>query len=320
MKALTIHRLVLVGLLTFSVSMFWISAQLVSAQDDPTPPPEVTPEMTGEPSQTCGECHIDVTVNWETSPHAQTFHSEAFQSAISDGTDGACYACHTTGYTPFNGEYTHEGVTCEACHGETPEDHPDEPVAVQPGLDVCASCHVATYQEWQVSAHGNEEIPCTSCHDPHEPAFRFETVQALCLNCHQEERTDYAHLSHEGEECSDCHLHRGVFDTEAHLITGELSASGHDAHVETAACIDCHSDLDESVVAAENTSVSGTELRLVTQELETEIANVRAQGENEAAVRLIQGIVVGVAAGAILAFLFFRLRPGQQVQEQRDDG
>ncbi len=295
------------------MSLFWVGIQLVGAQEDSAEQP--APEATSEVMQSCGECHIDITIDWEASDHAQAYHSEGFQMALSEGADPACYACHTTGYTPFNEEYSHEGVTCEACHGETPGDHPDEPVVVMPGLDVCASCHTTTYQEWQMSAHGSEEIPCTSCHDPHEQSLRFNTTQELCLNCHQEERTDYAHVSHESEACSDCHWHRGTFDTEVHLVTGELGTSGHDAHVETLACIDCHSDLDESVAVAENTELGGMELRLVTQELETEIANVRAQGENEAAVRLAQGVVVGLAFGAILAFLFMRLRPGRQVRE-----
>lgn len=317
MKAPTVHRRVLLYFLATSLVLFGITAHRVTAQEDPDPP--LAPEATSEVSQSCGECHIDITINWETSPHAGTFHSEAFQNALSDGIDTTCYACHTTGYTPFNGEYSHEGVTCQACHGQTPENHPDEPVAVLPGLEVCASCHVATYQEWQVSAHGNAEIPCTSCHDPHEQAFRFETVQDLCLNCHQEERTDYAHVTHEGEMCSDCHLHRGTFDADLHLLTGDLGTSGHDAVVDTLACLDCHSSLDEGFAVADNTIGSGTELTFVTQELQTEIENMRAQGENEAAVRLMQGIVVGIAGGAVLMFLFFRLNPGRWSQEQRHD-
>ncbi|MCA9915222.1 MAG: hypothetical protein KC496_17835, partial [Anaerolineae bacterium] len=198
---------------------------------------------------------------------------------------------------------------------ETPENHPEEPVIVQPGLEICATCHEITYQEWQVSAHGNAEIECTSCHDPHKQVLRLETAEALCTNCHQEARTDYSHVSHEGETCSDCHWHRGTFDMDVHLITGELGTSGHDAQVETLACIDCHSNLDDTVVSAESEVVSEMELRLVTQELETEVANVRAQGQNEAAVRLIQGVVVGLAFGAVLAFLFMRLRPGRRVRE-----
>lgn len=310
MKTRTLYRFTLLFLLTFAFGLFW-GAQQVFAQDEPTP----APEMTSENPQECSECHIDITLNWESSNHAQTFHTEAFQTALSDGADPSCYACHTTGYTPFNGEFSHEGVTCAACHGETPANHPDEPVAVLPGLDVCAECHTTTYDEWEVSAHGNAEMPCTSCHDPHEQALRFDTAQELCTNCHTEERPQYVHTSHEDQMCSDCHWHRGVFDSETHVLTGGLSASGHDGQVETLACIDCHENEAESVAVADAASVAGPETSLIVQELETEIANVRAQGENEAAVRLVQGIVVGLAAGAILAFLFIRLSPGRRVKE-----
>jgi hypothetical protein len=89
--------------------------------------------------------------------------------------------------------------------------------------------------------------------------------------------------------------------------------SGHEANVETAACIDCHQNLDEDYLAsqseADGESILTANLRL--QELETEVENVRAQGQNASAVRLVQGVIVGLAFGAAIAFIGFRLRPGR---------
>ena len=97
--------------------------------------------------QTCAECHIDVVADWQDSIHATTYHSPAFQDAIADGVDSSCLDCHTTCYSPVTGEIGAEGVTCEACHGTTPKNHPEEPVPVLNGVDVCAECHLTTYHE-----------------------------------------------------------------------------------------------------------------------------------------------------------------------------
>lgn len=305
-----------------AVCCFFVGIQ-ASAQD--TPPAE-TPYTTEAYVQGCEECHIDVVADWQDSDHAMTFHTEAFQSAIADGADDSCYACHTTGYTAFNGEYHYEGITCEACHGLTPENHPDEPISVEPGLNICADCHATTYHEWEMSAHGNAEMPCTSCHNPHEQALRFGNAEALCLNCHgDEERTDYVHVSHETEDCVSCHWHKGMFDAETHLVTGELFPSGHEAQVETVSCIECHSELDDDALidgdgdTDADVAPSGLDVRVQFQELSAELDNVRAQGENLSAVRLMQGIVVGLAFGAVIATLFARLRPGQALQEADDE-
>jgi len=296
------------------IGLFGFSSAVLSQETDDD-------QTISDDPQDCAECHIDVTLDWETSDHAQTFHTDAFQSAINNGADAStCYQCHTTDYTPFNGEYTHEGVSCESCHGQTPATHPDEPFAVAPGLDMCAECHITTYNEWQVSAHGLTEMPCTSCHDPHAQALRFDTTQDLCLNCHvDDDLSSYVHVSHEAESCSDCHWHRGTFDTTTHLISGELSPSGHEGLVETLACVTCHEDLEDTVAVAPAESIPPLEMRVALQELEVEVANVRAQGENVSAVRLVQGLVVGVVAGIILSFLLSRLRPGQRVEENYDD-
>jgi predicted CXXCH cytochrome family protein len=314
------------GIAVLLVILLLLTAGLVSAQEA-TPETSDTDDMSGE-VQDCAECHIDVVTDWQDTVHATTFHSDLFQSALADGADSSCYECHATGYQAFSGEYDAEGVTCEACHGETPANHPDEPVAVLPGLDVCADCHATTYNEWEQSAHGDAEMPCTACHNPHEQMLRFETTQELCLNCHaDDDLSGYVHVTHETEQCSDCHWHEGAFDTEVHLVTGELFPSGHDAQVETLACTDCHSELDGVAVAdasmseaTEEPAPSNLQARVQIEELEAEIANTRAQGINTSAVRLMQGLVVGLAFGGIVTFVFMRvIRSGRPVEERDDD-
>jgi hypothetical protein len=286
----------------------------VMAQDDAEAPADEGETETY--TQGCAECHIDTVTAWQDGVHAHAFSNETFQEAWQEnGSDSACLACHTTGYQPFSGEYTHANITCEACHGQTPADHPDEPLSVEPGLEVCAECHTTTYHEWSISAHGEAELACTSCHNPHPQGVRFGSTNELCMNCHKaEDLQSYAHDTHAEEDCTSCHWHRGEFDRAEHVLTGALSPSGHDAQVETLACLDCHENMDEEYLAQVEAGGEGTNtlMSLVRiQELEAEVKSVRAQGENISAVRLVQGVVVGLAFGAVLALGFARLRPGR---------
>lgn len=256
---------------------------------------DIAPAETPEAREECGECHLDVVQAWQDSAHARTFHNPAFQSTWEQyGGDSQCLACHTTGFVARTGEFTHPGVTCTACHGETPANHPPEPIAVDPGMGVCIDCHATTFTEWQSSAHGEQQLACTTCHVPHPQQLRFATSDALCLNCHTEARDDFAHITHLEQQCVDCHWHRS-FDTEMHIMTGNLMPTGHDTRVETRTCIDCHASMsDEGIILS---STGGTHPLLQAQvrigELEAQLTTARAQAENMAAVQIAQGLVIG---------------------------
>lgn len=272
--------------------------------------------------QGCAECHIDTVLDWQTGPHAMSFSSPAFQDAYAQNQDDSCLICHTTGFEAYSGEFTHAAITCEACHGETPVNHPDEPMLVINGLETCATCHTPTFREWENSPHGaaDQNMPCTTCHNPHPQQIRFESNNALCLNCHETDtREDYAHITHVEQECTNCHWHRGEFDVETHSITGELTSTGHEGDVDTLACIDCHESEGDTILTS-SPQADGLTLRVRIEELEAEVQSVRAQGENTSAVRLIQGLVVGIAFGAVLLFGTIRLQVGKVKEKDDHDG
>jgi predicted CXXCH cytochrome family protein len=232
----------MVGLLALVVLL--LPMTLIMAQEDTGGEAD---ETTGDEAevytQGCAECHIDIVTDWEGSAHASAFTSAGFQEALASGADDSCYACHATGYEAFSGEFTHAAVTCEACHGQTPAEHPDEPISVQPNNEICADCHTTTYHEWEASPHGAADLDCVSCHNPHPQEVRFGDTNTLCLNCHgEEERPSYAHVTHEEETCTSCHWHHGSDDFTVHVSTGELPPSGHDGNVETLACLNCHEE------------------------------------------------------------------------------
>jgi predicted CXXCH cytochrome family protein len=272
-------------------------------------------------TQSCATCHVDVVNAWQTGTHAQAYADPVFQEAWEkQGKGTECLACHTTGYSALTGKYTHEGVTCEACHGVPPANHPAEPMAVDPGVETCAGCHTTTFSEWQQSKHGAQQLACTTCHLPHPQTLRFETVQQLCLNCHDADaRDDYAHLVHAERECTDCHWFEG--DQQAlidHGVSGNLFPTGHSTKVETRACVSCHAEMTTNPAVQEGEQAR-EELGLTSQhplieaqvrieELEAEVNTVKAQGSNTSALRLAQGVVLGAAFGGLVVLGVLRLR------------
>ncbi|MBL8131525.1 MAG: hypothetical protein JNL42_06680 [Anaerolineae bacterium] len=261
-------------------------AQGAEATEEPTPP------------QTCAECHLDVLGMWDDSKHALAFHNDAFQAAWSPAmTAGDCLLCHTTSYTPYDGTFAHAGVACEACHGETPVNHPPEALASTPDETICATCHLTTFREWRGSAHSANELPCATCHEPHTQRLTSENADALCKSCHDTAETpltqSYAHLSHTETACADCHWHRSEIDP-LHLRTGVLSPTGHQSGVTVRTCTSCHESEDSGFVLA---SVS-------------ELAQIEAAPAASAMPLpdLIMGGLLGLGVGAITAALLFTRR------------
>jgi len=285
----------------FALLLIAFGVNTASAQEA-----EVTPEPV---PQDCAECHIDIVASWQDSVHAQAYHDAEFQQAWqTNGEQTECLACHTTGFIPATGEYMQEGVTCTACHGVTPENHPPEVVTVDPGVRVCSDCHTTTYAEWQLSAHGTQQLACTTCHNPHPQSLRFETSTALCLNCHDEPLTDYAHVSHPEQQCIDCHWHKGNLDPE-HVLTGNLMPTGHDGFVETRTCLECHDSLDETqLVSTGGSDQPLLQAQVRIRELEAELQTKQVEGDNSALALGVQGLLIGAVFTALLSIVIFGLR------------
>ncbi len=322
---LTIAGFALLGAL-FS---YQIGAHAQDTDDDTDPSSATTTpvdELATE-GQRCSECHLDVTQAWQDSTHAQAYADPRFQTEwVARGEDPSCLACHTTGFVPRTGTFDHPGVTCEACHGQTPANHPEVPVSVDPGVRVCADCHPTTVDEWEISGHGEQNIACVACHNPHPQEIRQGDVNTLCLSCHEDNLSGgFAHETHMEQECADCHWHYSEV-SEEHFINGSLLPSGHDGVVETQACTDCHVEMDEDFTAIANELNEDLppdhpllEARVRITELEAEVETVDAQGQNAAAVSLIQGLLVGAAIGGIVIFGGARLLGSRREEEERHE-
>lgn len=298
----------LIVVLGFGLIGAWLSVELMSvetagAQDGPTSSPLT------DGGDRCADCHIDVESHWQGSVHANAFADPVFQSAwASQGQPVDCLACHTTGFNPRTGTYEQEGVACEACHGETPANHPEEPIPGNPGAEACAECHTTTFTEWERSGHASVDIACVVCHEPHPQQLAAADPNTLCLDCHADDSYDdpeaaYIHASHaEEQQCVDCHWFHSEEDVDGvHIRSGNLLASGHDNAVTTASCIDCHAEGLENDLIAEPDVTLAQQLHV--EELEAEIESTRTQGENAASLRAAQGLLLGIIVGGALMLL-----------------
>ena len=295
-----------------------------------------SPAQNGGPQspEGCATCHVDIVAAWQDGSHAQAYADSVFQEKWqASGSQESCLVCHTTGFDAITGDYAHEGVACEACHGETPVDHPPAVVTIDPGVETCAGCHTTTFTEWKESAHGDQQLACTTCHNPHPQTLRFDNSTALCLNCHNEAgRDDYVHLTHAEQQCVDCHWHHTTEeDALAHYASGNLFPTGHTSNVETVACVTCHEANSETEVVAEG-ELAQAELGLQSEhplleaqvrieELEAELDTVDAQGANTSSLRLVQGLVIGAAVGGVFMFGASTLRRRNQapIVEKREE-
>jgi hypothetical protein len=86
-----------------------------------------------------------------------------------------CEECHEDKYLELeNEEHGLPGLTCETCHDPHPTGTEEEitkqneTIPITDSILLCESCHKVTYSLWNEGSHGDNDLECTSCHDPHE--------------------------------------------------------------------------------------------------------------------------------------------------------
>ena len=124
-------------------------------------------------SQKCIQCHAGLTY-----PHVERWLRIKFKSfdlvkkapdyiAGDEEYRKTCLKCHTTGYDEATGEYSEEGVTCEACHG--------------PGEVYSYFMEIGKASEGKklakLGTYGTSYNACGPCHDSRGHAMRLEFFQ-----------------------------------------------------------------------------------------------------------------------------------------------
>jgi predicted CXXCH cytochrome family protein len=242
--------------LMFALLAAGITLVVSSAQEGTTPPLQTTSD--------CVVCHTEYQMTWQNGAHGKAGSDPVFLADwTKQGKPGACLVCHTTGYDPATATFKENGVTCEACHGPAPADHPKTPMPVDRSTDLCGRCHSDTrfgWQDWKVSTHYQRGMDCATCHDPHSASLKkmagprtstqSDDVSQLCINCHKENSMDFSYTSHnkQGLSCVDCHVnHLENADHTAHTVPD------HSFKASLASCNKCHAEQMHSPTEAANT-------------------------------------------------------------------
>ena len=186
----------------------------------------------------CQECHESVVMNWGESAHGQATSDPVFQEAWAEaGNSPECLSCHATTYDAVTGETDGEGIACATCHSGQSGPHPETPMPTESSSRLCGTCHIDTHAEWQNSAHGEGELTCVRCHNPHTTTLKEGNMRDLCTTCHTDEGHFYNYTGHamEGLQCTDCHLR----------VSGSPMGDGHGQRLHTfkvdlETCIQCH--------------------------------------------------------------------------------
>ena len=179
----------------------------------------------------CLGCHVT-----EGKHFAHTMHAKVFrQNPRNDNEKKVCEACHGPGskhIVPANIKNRHFLIGFTKEWGT--------PIEKQNGM--CMNCHVGAQRlHWPGSAHENNQLACSDCHNP---MARFSAngllkkpgINETCQTCHQQQRAEFNKRSHmplpEGKiSCVDCHNPHGSA-TKALLKTDSINDTCYQCHAE----------------------------------------------------------------------------------------
>ena len=288
--------------LIFALLAAGITLVVASAQEGTVPPVQA--------SSDCAVCHTEFQMTWQNGAHGKSGSDPIFLDAwTQQGKPGACLVCHTTGYDPATATYKEAGVTCEACHGPAPADHPKTPMPVDRSTDLCGRCHSDTrfgWQDWKVSTHYQRGMDCATCHDPHSASLKkiaaprqgekTDEVSQLCINCHKEYSMDFSYTSHhqKGISCVDCHVkHLGNTERTAHTVPD------HSFNASLASCNTCHAEQMHSPANSGNAGGTTTPVEIPA---EVKLASVTPEPDPVSPIGFsaLAGLI-GLAGGMVLA-------------------
>jgi predicted CXXCH cytochrome family protein len=99
------------------------------------------------------------------------------------------------------------------------------------------------WDTWKASVHYQQNLTCTTCHDPHTAALKLSDptktdTSSLCVNCHKDTAKDSQHSQHAeaGVTCVDCHLGPKKGNDDFHKVPD------HSFTPKLETCNGCHAD------------------------------------------------------------------------------
>lgn len=196
-------------------------------------------------SAACMRCHHMSTLAYRDHASGKIIDLSIQPQGYADSAhrESACGDCHDRGYRhyPHRSSSADEALSCVGCHREQAKAHEHVP-----DMDAIDS-------EYQQSIHATSDdadVSCFSCHNPHRfrpeakdapPAQRVAANNALCLDCHVEQRGEIpaghdwlprAGLHWQAVRCVDCHTPVNGPERVSHrILSGADSARN---------CVECH--------------------------------------------------------------------------------
>ena len=269
----------------------------------------------------------DVTGFFQIAYVGKAYEDPAFQDMWRDsGSEFSCLACHATGADIETKSFAFPGVTCESCHGIMDKGHSkkDAPMPLPVTSEICKKCHTRTYQEWQLSKHGQGGIRCFDCHGVHKQSLRSSGGDQLCGACHSQRLEDFAHATHqlEGLHCNTCHMPQFV---EHDCVNGICDTTAHTLFVGAETCSRCHADMvhssaqlpemrEELFEATKGEYLTGGKNAVELYEEVTNLNWMLDNARNKLWTVSILGLVVGLALGWMFGWFFFeRLRKEREM-------
>ena len=175
-------------------------------------------------SEVCKTCHEDLAKHFE-----RTAHFATIQDKKATPEHQGCEACHGPGKAHVDGG------------GDVSKIISFKNLSTQEASKRCLTCHSHSneHANFPRSAHAQNNVGCTTCHDPHHPkserALLVEKQPLLCYGCHTEVRAEfdrpYRHRVKQGLiQCADCHNPHGG------TLPRQLRASAEQDQV----CYKCH--------------------------------------------------------------------------------
>ncbi len=168
----------------------------------------------------CAVCHEDTVAAYAAAPHGW-----AMAKRSAEQFELSCEACHGSGLTHI------DELTAESIVGA-------------PDSIACRSCHAdrTARTERITPAHDRHGVDCLQCHDSGHGATEEDYLlvrgsRELCSSCHLEQRAQFqlpfAHR--DGQQPFDC--------VTCHSLHGDNRVGRLGLAPESAACVDCHTDV-----------------------------------------------------------------------------
>ena len=228
--------------------------------------------MVGGSEATCDTCHGPGEKHNETTLKADILNPP---SMAPEAVNKMCLTCHSKEHARFSfaaSEHDRKGISCYTCHSTHHAKSPSKELVKTTQGELCTGCHADIRKAYyQRSTHlfrseqKNEEIQCSSCHNPHggerQRMLLGVSTNSECYDCHAERRAPmlWEHPPVR-ENCLNCHVAHGsnnlsLLKTRTsllcqqchmHMLWRHETIAGFDAFSYNRGCANCHNQVHGS--------------------------------------------------------------------------